>query len=246
MTTAGLHRLPSEELKRLLRALHRGALPSPVTRWALIEKGFGNIELHLAHVVGRDVESAKAMLVAVLAERATGGGATSVDLVHCGLPSAGTRSRDTLEQVRELLTSATQSVELYGLRTQQTERGLVRTAAAVCDGRDVHGRLVFDTDGSEQALGQVRDIVRANFRRLEKIEVWSNPPSLRLALRAVIVDKVRALVTSGELDGGEDDRFVTLGALLHDATYISAWHKEWDLLTRSGTGPAALVRVDLR
>jgi hypothetical protein len=137
-------------------------------------------------------------------------------------------------------------VELYGLNTLQTERGLIRTVAAVCDGRDVHGRLVFDTDGSEAALARVRDVVRSNFRRLEKIEAWSTPPTLRLALRAVIVDKVRALITSGALDGSEDDRALSLGVLLHDSTYIAAWHKEWELLSGSSTGSASLARVDLR
>lgn len=244
MSISGLHRLPSEELKRLLRALHRGALPSPVTRAALIEKGFGNIELHLDNVVGRDVESAKAMLAAVLAERAAGGGA-GAQLVYCGYPNPGTRSRDLIEQVRELLTSATQSVELYGLSVEG-ERGLVRTVAAVCDGRDVPGRLVFDTDGTEGALAAVRDLVRKDFRRLEKIEVWTNPATLRLRFRAVIVDKVRALITSGSLHGSEDDKYLDLGVLLHDPAYIATWHKEWELLTRSGAGPEALVRVDLR
>ncbi len=244
MSSAGLHRLPSDELKRLLRALYRGAISSPVTRSSLIEKGFGNIELHLEHVVGRDQESAKAIIAAVLAERAAGGGARA-DLAYCGLPNPGTRSRDLRELVRELLTSATQSVELYGLCTSRSERGLLRTVAAVCDGRDTHGRLVFDTDGSEQARERVRALVCASFRRLEKIEVWSNPPALRLALRAVVVDRVRALITGGELDGEEEDRALSLGVLLQDAAYISAWHKEWELLIRSGS-PLAPVRVDLR
>ena len=244
MSTSGLHRLSSEELKRLLRALHRDALPSPVTRAALIEKGFGNIELHLDHVVGRDVESAKAMLAAMLAERATAGGA-SAQLVYCGLPNPGTRSRDLIEQVRELLTSATQSVEIYGLGLPD-ERGLVRTIAAVCDGRDVPGRLVFETDGTEQAIADVRERVRREFRRLEKIEVWTNAATLRLAMRAVIVDRVRALVTSGSLQRAEDDKYLDLGVLLHDPAYIAAWHREWELLTRAAPGPQALVRVDLR
>jgi hypothetical protein len=245
MSTAGLHRLPSDELKRLLRALHRDALPSPVTRSGLIEKGFGNIEGNLDGLVGRDVEGAKAMLAAVLAERAAGVGA-SAQLVYCGVPSPGTRSRDLIEQARELLTSATLSVELYGLSLSHSERGLVRTVAAVCDGRDVPGRLVFDTDGSDEAVAAARELVRTNFRRLEKIEVWSNPPTVRLAFRALIVDKLRALVTSGDLEGGEDDKVFALGVLLHDPAYIAAWHQEWERLTTSaGAGPATLVRVDL-
>jgi len=247
MTTSGLHRLASDELKRLLRALHRGALPSPVTRWALIEKGFGNIEGHLDNVVGRDVDSAKAMLAAVLAERASRGGA-SVELVYNGLPFPGTRSRDLIEQVRQLLTTATGSVEVYGLSPHEAheERGLLRTIAAVCDGRDVSGRLVFDTDGSRAAASRVSELVRKNFRRLEKIQAWTCVAPRRFAARVVIVDEVRALVTSGELHGSEEDQQLSLGVLVQDPAYIAAWHKEWELLTQTGASPAALERVDLR
>jgi hypothetical protein len=66
----GLHRVSTDDLKRLLRALHRGAISSPVTRWSLIEKAFGDIEAHLKHVVGRDTAAAKAVILAVLEERA--------------------------------------------------------------------------------------------------------------------------------------------------------------------------------
>ena len=66
----GLHRLANPELERLLRALHRGALASPITRSDLIEKAFGHIEGHLDLLVGRDVAAAKALVIAVLGERA--------------------------------------------------------------------------------------------------------------------------------------------------------------------------------
>lgn len=66
----GIHRVNTDELKRLLRSLHRGILPSPITRWALIEKAFGNQEGNLRHIVGLDTASAKAVIFAVLEERA--------------------------------------------------------------------------------------------------------------------------------------------------------------------------------
>jgi hypothetical protein len=91
----------------------------------------------------------------------------------------------------------------------------------------------------------VRELVRRNFRRLEKIEVWSNPPDLRLALRAVIVDRLRAIITSGELHGTEDDGRIDLGVSVHDPVYIASWQKEWELLTRSDTSSKTLLRVNL-
>jgi hypothetical protein len=66
----GMHRVSTDDLKRLLRALHRGVLASPLKRAALVEKGFGDLEGHLSLIVGRDAEAAKAVIVAVLQERA--------------------------------------------------------------------------------------------------------------------------------------------------------------------------------
>ena len=37
---------------------------------------------------------------------------------------------------------------------------------------------------------------------------------------------------------------LSLGVLLDDSAYIGAWHKEWELLTRTGS-PLAPVRLDL-
>lgn len=66
----GMHRVSTDDLKRLLRALHRGVLASPLTRASLVEKGFGDLEGHLSLIVGRDAGAAKAVIVAVLQERA--------------------------------------------------------------------------------------------------------------------------------------------------------------------------------
>lgn len=66
----GLHHLSSDELRRLLRALHRGVLAPRVSRAQLIEKGFGNIEGHLGALVGREPIVATVAVAAVLQERA--------------------------------------------------------------------------------------------------------------------------------------------------------------------------------
>jgi hypothetical protein len=66
----GIYRVSTDDLKRLLRALHRGVLASPLTRASLVEKGFGDLEGHLGLIVRRDAEAAKAVIVAVLQERA--------------------------------------------------------------------------------------------------------------------------------------------------------------------------------
>ena len=65
----GLTGVPTAELQRLLRSLHRGHLSVPVTRSGLIAAAFGDIEAGLDLLIGRDRASAQALLVAVIAER---------------------------------------------------------------------------------------------------------------------------------------------------------------------------------
>lgn len=230
----GLHRLATPELKRLLRALHRGVLPSPISRSSLIEKAFGHIEGHLDLIVGRDVASAKAVIIAVLAER-EGDRGQLVSLSYCGVPGPGTRSRDLLEQVRELVASATQSVHLYGLRIGD-DRGLLRTLSSLMSGRDVRVRLVFDqpSDATRDAVAQVSDYVahslRANQHALLEAFVCTRA---RFRARVVVVDDAKVLVTSGEFTATEEDGFIDAGALFGDGGYIRALSEEFLRLVTS-------------
>lgn len=69
MNGEGLSRVSTDELGRLLRAMYRGVLGSPLTRAALISTGFGNIEAHLGLLLGLDVQAAQRVVIAALAER---------------------------------------------------------------------------------------------------------------------------------------------------------------------------------
>lgn len=69
MFAQGLRRVGTQHLIRLVRAIHRGSLPSPITRSALIAMGFGDFEEHLGLLVGLDHTAAQRLLVAVMAER---------------------------------------------------------------------------------------------------------------------------------------------------------------------------------
>lgn len=232
----GLHRVSNAELTRLLRALHRGALPSPITRASLIEKAFGHIEAHLDSLIGRDLAAAKALVIAVLAERGQGSGANaraSASLLYAGPPAPGTRSRDTLEQVRELLASASASAHLYGLRCDD-DRGLLRTVGALLAGRDAAVRLVFASDDTSDPETNVRRFVSQRLpgehARLELFVCTA----ARLRARAVVVDGARVLVTSGELTSREDDGFLDLGVRLEDVELARALEDEWSKLCATG------------
>lgn len=69
MRSDGLRGVPTGELEKLLRAIHREVLTFPVTRSNLIACAFGDIEQHLGLLVGLDQTAAQRLIVAVLAER---------------------------------------------------------------------------------------------------------------------------------------------------------------------------------
>lgn len=69
MKSEGLRRIPTEQLQRLLRMVHKEQLTFPITRSGLIAAAMGDFEQHLDLLVGLDKRGAQNVLVAVLAER---------------------------------------------------------------------------------------------------------------------------------------------------------------------------------
>jgi len=69
MKSEGLRRIPTEQLQRLLRMVHKDQLTFPITRSGLIAAAMGDFEQHLDLLVGLDKRGAQNVLVAVLAER---------------------------------------------------------------------------------------------------------------------------------------------------------------------------------
>ena len=65
----GMSRVPTPDLEQLLRIVHRGEVPFPLTRGGLIACAVGHLEHELDLLVGRDQAGARALLVAVIAER---------------------------------------------------------------------------------------------------------------------------------------------------------------------------------
>jgi hypothetical protein len=65
----GLKEVRTEELRRLLRHLHRGELSCPLDANALTGVGLFPLIDRLEHLRGLDTPAAMAVIVAVLAER---------------------------------------------------------------------------------------------------------------------------------------------------------------------------------
>jgi len=66
----GLKNVRTSDLKALLRLVHRGAIDCPITQIGLAENGLLRLGDDLAHLYGLDSRGTRAVLVAVLAERA--------------------------------------------------------------------------------------------------------------------------------------------------------------------------------
>ncbi len=224
-TASGLSRVSTADLKRLLKALHRELLPSPITRAGLIEVAFGNIEGDLDAVVGRDIASAKALVVCVLAEREAERGLGTTLSVQ-GPAVAGTRSRDLYEQVSELLATALERVDVVGFPAAGDAR-LARSLLALVDGRSVRARLVCA--GTVEAL---REALEPRGLLRDEIEVFACA-EVALTGRAMVIDRERVLVTSGELDSTEDAGRLDLGVRLDDRAYATALHEEIERLIRA-------------
>lgn len=68
----GLSRIPSEELRRLLRLSYQGALPSPLRRSDLLVRGLNLLAEEGELLIGLEQGALNAVLIAVLAERSAG------------------------------------------------------------------------------------------------------------------------------------------------------------------------------
>ena len=67
--SGGLKAVKTEDLKRLLKAVHRGEIPCPIDRIGLAVTGLLRLGDDLEILAGLDDRGTKAVLIAVIAER---------------------------------------------------------------------------------------------------------------------------------------------------------------------------------
>ncbi len=66
---AGLTAVPTEDLKALYRALHRGSVPCPLTKSTLMTMGMNRLAENASLIRGLEEPALRSLLVCVLAER---------------------------------------------------------------------------------------------------------------------------------------------------------------------------------
>jgi hypothetical protein len=226
----GMTRVSTEDLLRLLKALHRGTLHEPVTRSALIAGAFGHAEGGLGAIVGRDVASAIAIVAAVLAEREHAR-ANKLDLVHQGPAVPGSRSRSIVDHVLELLASATTAIDICGLIPGEAPR-FGRTLTALIEARQLRARFIFACPATEDPAAQIRAFM-TGAGLPSGVEAWWSPRA-QIRARVVVVDESRTLITSGELTSTEADDTLDAGVVVDDLALARALREEWEKLIRSG------------
>jgi hypothetical protein len=69
MMLTGLTDVPTRDLERLLRAIHRGDLPCPFDVPSLTRNGLQHVSERLGHLRGLDARSTISVITAVIAER---------------------------------------------------------------------------------------------------------------------------------------------------------------------------------
>jgi hypothetical protein len=94
-------------------------------------------------------------------------------------------------------------------------------------------RLVFDVADLAEPLARVRAFVAQELPVSPALEVFV-AVGTRLRARVVVADGERALITSGELTGSEEDGFLDVGVLLQERAYVRALEEEWARLVASG------------
>ena len=68
----GLRDVKTDDLRALLRLIHRKELTCPITQIGLAQNGVLRLGDDLSHLIGLDENAVRAVLVAVLAERSRG------------------------------------------------------------------------------------------------------------------------------------------------------------------------------
>lgn len=230
MAEHGLHRVSDAELKRLLKALHQGALRSPITRSNLIEAAFGHVEADLDSLIGMDVAAAQALVIALANER-KGRRGLSLELQWMAPSAPGTASRDVLDLVKDLLSSAEKTVQVLGLRLDDSAT-ITRSLRALIGGREVRCGVVLDLHDEAAPEQAAREFLELNFpdRHRPELSYCTFP----VRGRALVVDAHCTLMTSGQLSATDETPGLDAGLVVRDDALAARLLQEWERLVVVG------------
>lgn len=250
----GWDRFSAADLRALAGAIREGRLalqPSPMALHRYCEPERAQ---WLAEALGTMQASAATLaeLIELLAqERARVAAARgSIDLVWTGPEVEGMHNRETGAAVRELFSTAKQSVLAVGYAIHQGKEVLAPLAASMDRAPALEVRMVVDIPRAFGDTTGEHDLVAryaAEFRR----EQWpgatlpavfydprslAQDPAQRSSMHAkcVVVDRSVALVTSANFTAAAQRRNFELGLLVRDATVAGSVWDHFDALVKAG------------
>jgi phosphatidylserine/phosphatidylglycerophosphate/cardiolipin synthase-like enzyme len=181
-----------------------------------------------------------------------------IDLVWTGPENSGSESRDTGIVVRELFSSAKQSVLIASFALDQGRKGheLFRPLAARMDTNPALQVRMFlnvkrrykDSTSSSILLRQFAEIFRHQIWPGKRLpEVFHDPRAVEMTAdlnaclhaKCVVVDEERLLITSANFTEAAHERNIEAGILMTDRVIAKAIRSQFEMLCTRG----ALVRV---
>jgi hypothetical protein len=237
--TLGLHRLADDDLTRILRALYKEQIASPVQRRGLVLAKLGHLEEHLGALIGHSKTAAIAILSAVLQERRALRGAQA-SLLWSGPAGTGAGTRDPHEGVQELIATAQQSVLWIGANMHDDAR-LLRSLHAAQRGRGLEVTLLLDLP-----LARGRSAALAALKAAASELFWqaSELPTLLVAAedtllppwpRCLVLDDERMALLAGAPSSVEpDERHITFGLVVTQGSLARTLTLTWRALLERG------------
>lgn len=244
----GLSQVARPLLEQLYAAVERGRMPCPVTEIDLLEAGLGAMaQPILAALGGLDRHATSALLRAVLAERVWRP-PPRLDLVWSGPDAEGSVSRDTGLVVKQLFEAAQREVIVGGYAFDTPE--ILAPLHAAMKTRGVAATLFLEIDGHAPSPKVADEFATRAIERFFHT-VWTfgpprpdvywdprttvkGPPWASLHTKCVVVDGVRALVTSANFTDRGQSRNIEVGALIEDAAFAGELLQQWRALIAAG------------
>lgn len=241
----GLTQISLPDLDRLQRLLEVGRLTPPLDSTALQAVGLGNIWPSLTPYAALDRQAFRLLLQAAVAER-TQRPVPHLELVWTGPDPHASRARDTAVVVRELFQGAQRSVLVAGFRFSHPESILAPFHAAMTE-RGVEATLFIDLEQwvDRDRQGDVEGAVSTFWQRSwpfpgPRPTLYYDPRTadraerMNLHAKVVVVDELRALVTSANFTDRAQTRNVELGVLIEDPAFSRLVVEQWRALASHG------------
>lgn len=252
--------LTGADLRALVSAARAGRLSDPYTGVSvgrLLGSGQADETAAALQALGLAPDQLALALSLLAAEReAVESASRAVELVWTGPETAGSRSRDTSVVVRELFSQAESSVLVSGFVVYQGRDVFGPLARRMAERPGLKVRLFLNISRPPGSQDSTEVIVRRfveSFRTTnwpgERLpEIFYDPRSLdgvspsRAVLHAkcIVIDDVRAFVTSANLTEAAQERNIEAGLLIADAVVARALRMQFETLAEGGVLKRAL------